>query len=55
MKKLHLGHRARMLQQNFIPIGLQKIIEMHMEFLRQMEFCLIMKGQHGKKHLLQEK
>ena len=32
---------ALMVLQNYMPIGLQKIIEKHIIFLHVMEFCLI--------------
>ena len=41
-----------MQQPNYIHIGLQKFIEMAMEFLHQTEYFLIMRAQEEVKHLL---
>ena len=51
MKKLILVPSPLTQYLNFMRIGLQEIIEIPMEFLRQMEFYLIMNHREEVKHL----
>ena len=55
MKKQDFYHKVLMLPSNYTHIGLQKFIEMVMEFLHQTEYFLIMKVQEEVKHLLQKR
>ena len=55
MKKQDFYHKALMQQQNYTHIGLQKFIEMAMEYLHQTEYFLIMRVQEEVKHLLQKR
>ena len=51
MKKPILILSLPMQYLNYMRIGLLEIIETHMEFLRQMEFYLIMNHRGGERHL----